>query len=96
MENQKKQLAPGVAEQMNQNGDCHAEVDLGTQSPFHYDEKELAAMDWIRSLYPKASDKVVRGVFESLKKGRSPQTEQELIAWMDKLVAAHTISELLG
>ena len=96
MEKQKTQQTPKAAEQLKKNGGCIAEVDLGVQPPFSYTEEELRVMDAIRSMYPTASDAVVRGVFESLKNGYKPQTAPELIEWMDKLVAAHTLGEALG
>ena len=97
MEKRKIQQTPKVAEQLKKNGGCIAEVDLGVQSPFSYTEEELRVMDAIRSMYPTtASDTVVRGVFESLKNGYKPQTAPELIEWMDKLIAAYTLSEALG
>ena len=65
------------------------------QSPFSYTEEELRVMSAIRSMYPTASDTVVRGVFESLKIGYKPQAAPELIEWMDQLVSAHTLSEVL-
>ena len=95
MEKRKIQQPPKVAEQLKKNGGCIAEVDLGVQSPFSYTEEELRVMDAIRSMYPTASDTVVRGVFENLKNGYKPQTAPELIEWMDQLVSAHTLSEVL-
>ena len=94
MEKQKMQQTPKAAEQLKKNGGCIAEVDLGAEPPFSYTEEELRVMDAIRSMYPTASDTVVRGVFESLKNGYKPQTAPELIAWMDKLIAAHTLGEV--
>ena len=96
MEKRKMQQTPKVAEQLKNNGGCIAEVDLGVQPPFSDAEEELRVMDAIRSMYPTASDTVVRGVFESLKNGYKPQTAPELIEWMDKLIAAHTLGEVLG
>ena len=96
MKKQKRQQTPKAAEQIKKNGDCIAEVNLGVQPPFSYTEEELRVMEAIRSMYPTASDTVVRGVFESLKNGYKPQTAPELIEWMDKLVAAHTLGEVLG
>ena len=96
MEKQKMQQTPKAAEQIKKNGDCIAEVNLGVQPPFSYTEEELRVMDAIRSMYPTASDTVVRGVFESLKNGYKPQTAPELIEWMDKLIAAHALGEALG
>ena len=96
MEKRKMQQLPRVAKQLKKNGGCIAEVDLGVQSPFSYTEEELRVTDAIRSMYPTASDTVVRGVFESLKNGYKPQTAPELIQWMDKLIAAHTLGETLG
>ena len=94
MEKQKMQKTPKAEEQLKKNGGCIAEVDLGVQSPFSYTEEELRVMDAIHSMYPTSSDTVVRGVFESLKNGYKPQTAPELIAWMDKLIAAHTLGEV--
>ena len=94
MEKQKMQQTPKAAEQLKKNGGCIAEVDLGVQPPFSYTEEELRVIDAIRSMYPTASDTVVRGVFGSLKNGYKPQTAPELIAWMDKLIAAHTLGEV--
>ena len=96
MEKRKMQQTSKAAEQIKKNGGCIAEVDLGVQSPFSYTEEELRVMDAIRSMYPTASDTVVSGVFESLKNGYKPQTAPELIEWMDKLIAAHTLGEVLG
>ena len=96
MEKRKMQQTPKAAEQLKKKGGCIAEVDLGVQSPFSYTEEELRVMDAIRSMYPTASNTVVRGVFESLKNGYKPQTAPELIEWMDKLIAAHTLGEALG
>ena len=96
MEKQKTQQTLKVAEQLKKNGGCIAEVDLGVQPPFSYTEEELRVMEAIRSMYPMASETVVCGVFESLKKGYKPQTAPELIEWMDKLMAAHTLGEALG
>ena len=96
MEKQKTQQTPKAAEQLKKNGGCITEVDLGVQPPFSYTEEELRVMGAIRSMYSSASDTVVCGVFESLKNGYKPQTAPELIAWMDKLVAAHTLGEVLG
>ena len=96
MEKRKMQQTPKAAEQLKKNGGCIAEVDLGVQSPFSYTEEELRVMNAIRSMYPTASNTVVRGVFESLKNGYKPQTAPELIEWMDKLIAAHTLGEALG
>ena len=96
MGKQKTQQTLKVAKQLKKSGGCIAEVDLGVQPPFSYTEEELRVMGAIRSMYPSASDTVVRGVFESLKNGYKPQTAPELIAWMDKLIAAHTLSEVLG
>ena len=96
MEKRKMQQTPKAAEQLKKNSGCIAEVDLGVQPPFSYTEEELRVMDAIRSIYPTASDTVVRGVFESLKNGYKPQTAPELIAWIDKLIAAHTLGEALG
>ena len=96
MEKRKIQQTSKVAEQLEKNGGCIAEVDLGMQSPFSYTEEELRVMDAIRSMYPTASDTIVSGVFESLKNGYKPQTAPELIAWMDKLIAVHTLGEALG
>ncbi len=95
MEKREMQQTPKAAEQLKKNGGCIAEIDLGVQSPFSYTEEELRVMDAIRSMYPTASDTVVRGVFESLKNGYKPQTAPELIEWMDKLIAAHTLGEAL-
>ncbi len=50
----------------------------------------------IRSMYPKASDKVVRLVFEDLKRGYKPKTELELIDWMNKLIASYAPGVALG
>ena len=94
MEKRKIQQTQKVAEQLKKNGGCIAEVDLGVQPPFSYTEEELRVIDAIRSMYPTASDTVVRGVFGSLKNGYKPQTAPELIAWMDKLIAAHTLGEV--
>ena len=94
MEKQKMQQTPKAAEQLKKNGGCIAEVDLGVQPPFSYTGEELRVIDAIRSMYPTASDTVVRGVFGSLKNGYKPQTAPELIAWMDKLIAAHTLGEV--
>ena len=94
MGKQKMQQTPKAAEQLKKNGGCIAEVDLGVQPPFSYTEEELRVIDAIRSMYPTASDTVVRGVFGSLKNGYKPQTAPELIAWMDKLIAAHTLGEV--
>ena len=66
------------------------------QSPFPYTEEELQVLDAIRPMYPKASDKVVKMVFKDLKRGYKPQTELELIDWMDKLIATYTLGEALG
>ena len=96
MEKQKTQQTLKVAEQLKKNGGCITEVDLGVQPPFSYTEEELRVMVAIRSMYPTACDTVVRGVFESLKNGYKPQTAPELIEWMDKLIAAHTLCEVLG
>ena len=96
MEKRKMQQTPEEAEQIKKNGGCIAEVDLGVQPPFSYTEEELRVMDAIRSMYPTASDTVMRGVFDSLKNGYKPQTAPELIQWMDKLIAAHTLGEALG
>jgi len=96
MEKRKIQQTPKVAEQIKKNGGCIAEVDLGVQPLFSYTEEELRVMEAIRSMYPTASDTVVSGVFESLKNGYQPQTAPELIQWMDKLIAAHTLDEALG
>ena len=96
MEKQKTQQTPKAAEQLKKNGGCITEVDLGVQPPFSYTEEELRVMEAIRSMYPTASDTVVRGVFESLKNGYKPQTAPELIEWMDNLMAAHTLGEALG
>ena len=96
MEKRKMQQTPKVAEQLKKNGGCIAEVDLGVQPPFSYTEEELRVMNAIRSMYPTASDTVVRRVFESLKNGYKPETAPELIVWMDKLIAVHTLGEALG
>ena len=96
MEKQKTQQTPKVAEQLKKNGGCIAEVDLGVQPPSSYTEEELRVMEAIRSMYPTASDTVVRGVFENLKNGYKPQTAPELVEWMDKLISAHTLGEALG
>ena len=96
MEKRKMQRTPQAAEQLKKSGGCIAEVDLGVQPPFSYTEEELRVMGAIRSMYPSASDTVVCGVFESLKNGYKPQTAPELIEWMDKLIAAHTLGEALG
>ena len=96
MEKQKTQQTLKVAEQLKKNGGCIAEVDLGVQPPFSYTEEELRVMEAIRSMYPTASETVVCGVFESLKKGYKPQTAPELIEWMDKLIVAYTLGEALG
>ena len=96
MEKRKMQRTPQAAEQLKKSGGCIAEVDLGVQPPFSYTEEELRVMGAIRSMYPSASDTVVCGVFESLKNGYKPQTAPELIEWMDKLIAAHTLGETLG
>lgn len=96
MEKRKMQQTPKAAEQLKKNGGCIIEVDLGVQPPFSYTEEEFRVMEAIRSMYPTASDTVVRGVFESLKKGYKPQTAPELVEWMDKLMAAHTLGEALG
>ena len=53
-------------------------------------------IDAIRSMYPKASDKVIRMVFKDLKRGYKPQTELELIDWMDELIASYALGEALG
>ena len=66
------------------------------QSPFPYTEEELQVLDAICPMYPKASDKVVKMVFKDLKRGYKPQTELELIDWMDKLIASYTLGEALG
>ena len=66
------------------------------QSPFPYTEEELQVLDAIRPMYPKASDKVVKMVFKDLKRGYKPQTELELIDWMDKLIASYTLGEALA
>ena len=96
MEKQKTQQTPKAAEQLKKNGGCITEVDLGVQPPFSYTEEELRVMEAIRSMYPTASDTVVRGVFESLKNGYKPQTAPEFVEWMDKLISAHTLGEALG
>ena len=96
MEKRKMQQTPKAAEQLKKNGGCIAEVDLGVQPPFSYTEEELRVMEAIRSMYPTASDTVVRGVFESLKNGYKPQTAPELVEWMDKLIVAYTLGEALG
>ncbi len=96
MEKRKIQQTPKSAEQLKKNGGCIAEVDLGVQPLFSYTEEELRVMDAIHSMYPSASDTVVCGVFESLKNGYKLQTAPELITWMDKLIAAHTLGEVLG
>ena len=96
MEKRKMQRTPQAAEQLKKSGGCIAEVDLGVQPPFSYTEEELRVMEAIRSMYPTASDTVVRGVFESLKNGYKPQTAPELVEWMDKLISAHTLGEALG
>ena len=57
-----------ASEQMKKNGDCIAEGELGMRSPFPYTEEELQVLDAIRSMYPKASDKVIRMVFKDLRK----------------------------
>ena len=85
-----------ASEQMKKNGDCIAEGELGMRPPFHYTEEELQVLDAIRSMYPKASDKVIRMVFKDMKRGYKPQTELELIDWMDKLIASYALGEALG
>ena len=72
MEKQKTQQTPKVAEQLKKNGGCIAEVDLGVQPPFSYTEEELRVMEAIRSMYPTASDTVVRGVFEATSRRQHP------------------------
>ena len=50
----------------------------------------------LKSMYPKASEKVLRAVMKDLKKcrGKNMSTE-ELADWIWKLVTAHTIEEAL-
>ena len=96
MEKQKTQQTSKAKEQLKKSGGSIAEVNLGVQPPFSYTEEEFRVMEAIRSMYPTASDTVVRGVFESLKNGYKPQTAPELVEWMDKLISAHTLGEALG
>lgn len=53
-------------------------------------------LEALKSLYPNASEKVLLAVKEDLEKcrGKNMSTE-ELVEWMDKLVVAHTINEIL-
>lgn len=50
----------------------------------------------LKSMYPKASEKVLRAVIKDLEKyrGKNMSTE-ELADWIGKLVTAHTIEEAL-
>lgn len=53
-------------------------------------------LEALKSLYPNASEKVLIAVKEDLEKLRGKQVSTlELVEWMDKLVAAHTINEAL-
>ena len=50
----------------------------------------------LKNMYPKASEKVLRGVMKDLEKcrGKNMSTD-ELVDWIGKLVTAHTIQEAL-
>ena len=51
----------------------------------------------LKSMYPKASEKVLRAVREDLEKCRGKNMSTlELADWIEKLVTAHTIEEALG
>ena len=50
----------------------------------------------LKSMYPKASEKVLRAVMKDLEKCRVKNTStEELADWIGKLVTAHTIEEAL-
>lgn len=51
----------------------------------------------LKTMYPKANEKVLRAVIKDLEKcrGKDMSTE-ELADWIEKLVIAHTISEALN
>ena len=51
----------------------------------------------LKSMYPKASEKVLKAVVIDLEKCRGKNMSTvELANWIDKLVAAHTIEEALN
>ena len=53
-------------------------------------------LEALKSLYPNTSEKVLMAVKEDLEKLRGKQVSTgELVEWMDKLVVAHTICEIL-
>ena len=56
----------------------------------------ILILEALKNLYPNASEKVLIAVKEDLEKLRGKQVSTvELVEWMDKLVAAHTINEAL-
>ena len=53
-------------------------------------------LEALKSLYPNVSEKVLIAVKEDLEKLRENQVSTvELVEWMDKLVVANTINEVL-
>ena len=62
-----------AAEQMKKNGDCIAEGNLGMRSPLSYAEEELQVLNVIRSMYPKASDKVTELFIKASVRARSTE-----------------------